>query len=237
MRTLYFTLLLLAVTATAQAGPIGIQVLDRQHSTHLRATNNVFSDPSGVTRSRQSNDRVFDTLSVPGQTAEYPGPIIVEASADLFDIYVYGSNATPQSATSANARTYFEFMTLSDVVAPITLDFSGAAQSYWSSGSVSLFDLTAGAAVWEYEWISGFSGSVPWMNRSGGGFEASLAPSTPLLLDNHYAFSMSMTTQGQEAEVQDLRVRLSGIHDIPEPSTVALLLAAFAAGAYRARHR
>jgi hypothetical protein len=229
-------LLSLIPTSDLLAGPIGINVLSATYSTSVSTTVRTY-DPTTlattttpVSRTLTSGSAIFDSLQGSPR-------VFAHASADTFSVGTSTSaffdlslNEVSAFAT-ALADTHLEFSTAQDQTAALAFDFTGFDQAQFSSGFVSLFDLTENLTLLNYEWGYPLAGSVPWECC----YQASIAHTQNLQASHVYALSMHTATDANTDE-QAVALRVSGLHAVPEPSTVLLLVAGviFTAG-YRWR--
>ena len=240
MRVWRFTLVaVLLGTGTAFADPFNINLLSATFRTRVSTT----ADSPGLpTTSRQtvSNTPTSDSLLVPVAPLHPSLPAAVGAIAEtgVFSVHADTTSSpslTPLYASSALALTELLFAPLQNGVATIDLDLttSGSGADHWSEGTISLFDTTTNAQIWNYGWdsIGAFMGGSGFWRPATYGV---LLDSSPLLLNDilsigtafdashQYRLLIYTLTQSQN-DHQGITLEVSGLHEVPEPASIALL--------------
>lgn len=150
--------------------------------------------------------------------------INAQAEANLLRISAFAAADYPNhDSSSASARSEFSFSPEMDTVAPITIDVTGWDHWYFSLGYVTLFDITSGATLWDYNW-DGPSGTLPWVDHAGEEPRgtANLTLGTELLEAHDYRLTMFTSVGSQEPSSPHILVQVSGLI-VPEPSAFALI--------------
>lgn len=224
---------LFSVSPVAGARSVEISVLDAEHSSRLNVRQGTVVAGEQVvtvtTRTSSSPRPVDDELQVSSR-------LFAKGHADVFSISAQTSatdSSVPIQSAGAHAETTLRFSTFADGLAPLSFAFTGDGQAYYSSGLVSLVDVTTDESMFMYSWDSSsfFDPSmIPWVSHGTGPhrFTASIA-AEPLLLASHvYELTMGASTNAQD-DAQRVTIDLSGLQvaPVPEPSTYAMLLMGF----------
>jgi hypothetical protein len=147
------------------------------------------------------------------------------ATADLFSVSTSTSAFfdlnLDQTSTfaKATAESWLEFAPTHDATASLGFQFdvTGLA-SVFSNGSVGLFDVTTNQALWTYAWDYPFNGNVPWTCC----YTANFNVQQQLFASHTYALHMLGSTNAN-TDSQGLRMSLSGLYRVPEPTGLTAL--------------
>ncbi len=190
-------------------------------------------------------------LNLESRTNESSAPIVdslvsqaawlnSQAETDFLRISAYAASDYPLHDTAAaSAKAVVNFSPTSTDVVPIFIDVTGRGHWYYSLGSISLFDVTAGAMMWNFDW-DGPSGTLPWVDH--GNEEprgtASLTMNTALQAAHDYRLTLFSWVSSQEPSSPHIQMQVGGIRVVPEPSPLTLLsLAGLALVAARFRRQ
>jgi len=207
---------------TAQAGPIGINVLNATYSVGITEQNK--TDGGTVTVSGDGASPVSKSLAGVDSSGA-----VINASASAAWLAV-SENIRQDSGFLAHASADFDvtFSALTDGYAPLDIDLTRSGE--YGSGLATLFDATTQQAVWKIYFGSDFGGCdicAP-VIISADGSQSFAAWGGPIAL----------TTALSAADVYDLHltsstlnpgfgtfssVGVSGLVPVPEPSTLLLL--------------
>jgi len=205
---------------SARASIMQVEVSSAQFSTFVSATyisNGWFTT---VSRPTISTSPTSDDLNVLGP-APYDGGGESRASSSLISVEAY--SAVFNGHGSAVATNQISFSPLADQTQTLSLLFSSDWRYYYCSGSVDLFDVTANADLWNYNW-SGFQGTVPWVPTGGiGSATAELDPETAFLSSHTYRLTM-ITGAGSASDTDEAMIQLQGLEAVPEPHHGSLLV-------------
>ena len=227
-------ILALGACAVSQANAqFGINVLNSQYTTYVmvQGTNGESGTiteagdfelwPWGNSRMTVSPVPIGDETYAP-----VSGQLSAHAGTELFGVSAYSSMAGLEHAVdvaagahnaTAGAESEIWFSPLASGTANIQLDFAAAYEWEYSSGSVSLIDLTSGQTLWNYGWYL-LSGTVPWSGLYGGSGAATLTLATDLNATDNYALDMyTQTFSDQDNELAS--IQLSGLEAVLEPPT------------------
>lgn len=219
--------LVMLLAPDSAATPITIDVLNSKYTTTLRVVTTLDYESETVTTERTifSVDPISDSMLVIGDLGAV-------ASADFSGVSTYTSSgfmledqSTVVQYATAVAETVIEFSSFTDGLAPIRIDLTaGGSTPDYSSGDVSLFDLTLNQPVWDYGWTQPYFFPFPWVPTGGGDvlYTALLQPETVLTASHLYRLRM-FTTTNANWDSQRITMELSGIQRVPEPSSLLFL--------------
>lgn len=207
--------------------PLDVTVLESTYSTSVSTTYDEFVDGSVV---RNSTSRE-NTSSVPlSDSLARKGHIEAVALANPFQVSAHTSSLRLEDNTfgvrsTATATSQLTFLPVSSGLTNIGLNFTGDFEWFFSSGSVSLSNTRLGQELWKYAWSSPISGSnVPWVDTTQTPrATATLTVPTFLSSTDRYELSTFLTTTSNPPDRQFVTIDVSGIHKVPEPSTIFLL--------------
>jgi hypothetical protein len=216
-----------------------VSILDTHFATDLSITT-----AKQIGRQTEISTSTQSSTSSTSLSKEIHGSAKVFASADANTFNVStGTSALWDSSLNevsafakASSQSIFSFNALANGFAPLTLDFDASkGQTFFSSGSISLYDTTSNQSLFLYDWSQGFVGNVP--------FTPSLFASVsvdPFLLSSHqYLMTMNVSTNAN-TDAQAASIRVSGLQQVgvvPEPETYALMLAGLLAVGIAVRRR
>ena len=162
------------------------------------------------------------------------------AETDFLRISSYAASDYPiHDTASASAKAVVNFSPSSTDVVPIFVDLVGRGHWYFSMGSISLYDVTAGAMLWNFDW-NGASGTMPWVDH--GSVEprgtASVTTNTALMQAHDYRLTLYSWVNSQEPSSPHIQMQVGGLRVVPEPSAIALVsLAGFGLMVARSRRK
>ena len=221
---------------TAPASPpFGVSVLNSQYTTYVFVQTNGANANVGTGTSGDfaiwsgGNSRMTlppiptsDSMSLGGS-----GTLAAEANVDTFGVSAFSDmvpafpQGWPGHNSTAGAESEIWFSPLTGGTATIGLDFSGAYTWYYSSGFVSLSDVTAGQTLWNYGWngLNLLDGSN-WMLNPDGTASATYSFQTDF--NPADTFKLTMYTQTfADYDEEQTAIQLSGLVEaIPEPSAI-----------------
>ncbi len=220
---------LFPVSPIASAQGVAIELLDEQHAIDLEVTEGRvvrrgrITEMETTTTNREATSPTPFDITLRGRSPD----IYARGDSDLFSIRAETEAADQnrfRQFASASPSTTLRFSTPADQLAPLTIDFVGNGQAYYSDGLVSLYDVTADTFVFNYSWncCNFFGGTVPWVEHTGGPdrYTATVTPE-PLLLASHvYELTMDTTTYAQD-DGQSIEIGLSGLYVSPAPEAPA----------------
>jgi len=211
------------------ADAISVNVLQARYTT------TVYADIAGapvVDRMLQGSLPTQDAVSIPPTLANRG--LSASADADLFASSVatssgYVDDALSNTHARASAETILSFRPVQDGVDTLDLLFTaGDNNPFFSSGTVSLVNLTANQTLWSVGWTKPNFFDLPWVDvfdpthPYDPWFTASLALNSAFSASNEYELRMFVTSDAN-FDGQRVGVQVSGLHATPEPSTLALL--------------
>jgi len=226
--------LILALPARSFATPISVNLLNSSYTLTLSGT--VTDNTTGPTPVTESATRVLSSLlpvsdslrlnSASGTAA------LAEGTAGLFSTTTHtnsGNRLADHSFSQADVGATFDFAPVSDSTGEIGIDFLGRFQSEFSSGFISLFDLTVNDNLWDYSWDHFQpTDTLPWV-RENGTVTASFFADSFLLASHTYRLQMFTSTNSNKDE-QLITVGVTGLQTVPEPASLTLIVAAAASG-------
>jgi len=235
-------ILLLGFALRAGAAGLPINILNTQYTNSVSVAGLIRPEGSGPfnfpqdyidanhLRTSISTEPVSDSMYHP-----VSGILEAEANAGLFRISVLtaadGRNDALRLRSNARASSELWFSPLTSETTTINLQFSGWNQWYYSSGRVSLFDVTSDDEVWNFWWEGFTQGTVPWVYQDpepGGPREtATLMLETDFIAGNSYKLSMHAGSTSVPADRQRILIELSGLDPIAVPEPTALSLVGF----------
>ena len=115
------------------------------------------------------------------------------------------------------------FSPLSNGLAPLTFSLSGGGSALFSSGEMSLSDLTNHKSLFDYSWKWPLgSNNVP--NWTCCSFQDTFGASVKLLDSHDYALNLRVSTNAG-SDAQSMRITMAGFTPaVPEPETWAMML-------------
>lgn len=220
--------LTVAFTSTGLADPLRINVLETQYTNSVSISGPTIEGDRWVmtnySRTTVSpvpiSDALYHPISGLPQAEAYAGPFEISAftapNIDHPDYVYYNAYASGASK--------IWFSPLASETTTINMQFLGwEDQSYYSGGSVRLFDVTSGSELWNYEWNGTLGGTVPWVLPGGAPLmTATVTVDTAFDAANVYELTLYTWTDSQEPERASMVIQLSGLEPLPEPSTFAL---------------
>jgi hypothetical protein len=232
--------------STATAEPIAIELLSGTFTTRVSITEFVsgFGSPlrPPVTREMVSAAPLSDALLVPvtpnpGLPA-LPSEVGAIAETDLFRVHAETSSfaPTPLWASSSLAKTDLVFRPVLTASGTIDITLTPAINTganHWSEGTIRLVDLTTMDTVWDVGWDSVVAGATPdhgfWrpptyhtiLYNAPLYTAGTLAFDTDFDASHAYALTIYTLTQSQN-DSQGIALEVTGLHVVPEPSTVWL---------------
>ena len=219
--TLVLLLFMLSIAVPLHAEPIGINVLNTQHTTTVWAQ---YRDLTGTTQPALTE--TISSSSAVSDRLEISPVMYAEARADLFGVST-STAAYPDFKTLLNgsgqsgaiAYTSLLFTPVQDADATLGLTFlTGIYESYFTEARVSLFDVTANQTLWSYESIR-TAGNVPWPSLGCCG--ATVVESNTLLTSHIYQLQLQADAQSSTDSMQ-MAVNVAGFYRVPEPSSLLL---------------
>lgn len=225
--------LTLALAPRSYSDPLPINILDAQYTTVVdyAEQTSIGGVATNFSRTMVSPVQIGDSLYNP-----VTGQLSAQADAGQFGISAYtaacGSNLLgydPFAQNSvANATSELWFSPLTSQTTTINIQISAWNQWQFTSGTLSLLDVTSGNELWNYWWgdfTSQNPGTVPWVITSGGdpNATATLQLDTSFNASDTYILTMNTVTASNPGDSEQILVQLSGLEPVPEPSTVAFL--------------
>jgi hypothetical protein len=242
LTTAGFILFLLIGNLYAQ--PIYVTASSAQYLTYVRVDQPTGTGPDNiVTRTTTSPNPISDEIDLPVLVVFGQGAIThAIANAGLFNV----SDQTGWGFAQAEAVSQLWFSPLADQTQTLTIQILADGRMgdpAYTSGQISLFDLTANSEVWGYNWDYAGSiyfpvpvssgGSIPGDFLSSGTADFSL--DTDFLASHQYELTLLVgSAAGDDSEM--VQIQLAGLQLVPEPSGVCLLVLAVL-GLSTARHK
>jgi len=211
---------------TAQAGPIGINVLNATYSVGITAQNK----PDGGTITVTGDGSSPASQSLVG--VDSSGSMInASASATWLAVSEFIHQDGNDFSGHASADFDLTFSALTDGTAALGVDWTKSGE--YGSGLAILFDVTTQQQVWRVSFGSDFGGCDLCPTQITGGSQSlfSYDPvvlSTALSATDVYDLHLTSSTLNPGFGTFS-SVAVSGIVSVPEPSTVLLLGIGFAA--------
>jgi hypothetical protein len=162
--------------------------------------------------------------------------VLAAASADWLSISV--SSRSMYSVVNARATSEVTFAPQMDGLA--TIGFDHVPDGPYSDGVVSLYDVVAGLELWRYTWGGGVNGTVTFPDAPAFHFRVDDPDGVPVLLpaalsaDHIYTLRLSGRTNSRN-DSSSASVRVTGLVNVPEPSTLLLLSMSFAGLVWRTK--
>jgi hypothetical protein len=209
--TAALTLALMSESAPAA----GLNILDTRYTTVVH-TYSFEGGEYNASRTNVSGSRIIDSLFHP-----VTGQLEAQADADLFRVTAYTAadgHDLFRAGSLAISESQIRFSLSESITLPLTIDFSGWGQWYFSGGYVRLVDLTSDLESWNY-WWQGFSGNVPWI-IGGEDPTASASVTVPTVFQagSIYALTLRTWTGSNPPDTERIRIQV-----VPEPSSLLVL--------------
>jgi hypothetical protein len=202
-------LVALATPLAASAEPFGIQVLSATCSASASAGGGGFPTITQTTTSCGSNVSV--DLDDPADEVR------ASASADLFAVAA-DSRAFLGPFSEASADTLLTFAPLTSGIVLLNIDVS-SFDSFYTDKSISLYDVTGATMLWEQTWHSFFSGGS--FGLLPASFDGTLDAFTAF--DSTHTYELQMHVDGESGGDHTAGgLRVTGLHTVPEPSSLLL---------------
>jgi hypothetical protein len=223
-----------AIASPAAAGPITVELLSAQYTTHVSTTahGSVTPEISRTTTSAGALDDIELWGANTGTVWDYAG---AAASAGAFDIFASTSTGDgfvdPNLHSAlASATTTLVFAPLADSFASILVSLeAGTTSSMWSEGVMTLTNLSTNEDLWRIGWDSVTTNTLWLPHTFGYDLLSSPLRAGPVvqetLLRQADRYQLSMYTQTQAAgDRQLIHVTTSGLQfkTVPEPASLLL---------------
>jgi hypothetical protein len=203
--------------AATSVHSIDVSILDAKYSTDL--SYGISGSSLALSATSPTPINYLFQAGVLGPTTPFAS---TSASANLFS--VSAATTAFSGFAKASADSVLSFSSLSTSAAPLTLDFLAGGTTLFTSGLVSLFDVTSNTSVFSYSWERLGASTIP--GFPGG--EMVLALDPELYAAHDYKLSMHVASDASN-DSENASIRLSGFHPVvaavPEPETYALMLA------------
>jgi hypothetical protein len=204
-------LALLAPT-TAHADPFSIQVLSATCSTTITLNRNQGGTPTTTTGCPVSQSLDF------GDPATLDPSAHAVSSANYFGTSV--DSHSNRARVDESAESLLTFSPVTDGTALLGIDFFSL---FFSTVSISLFDVTGQQQLWQQQWLGGFgSGDLGQLPPIG-----TVVVATAFSAAHDYALHL-LTTGSSANDATEASLRVSGLVAVPEPSSLLLLSAGLA---------
>jgi PEP-CTERM motif len=201
--------LALLAPLTAHADPFAIQVLSATCSTTITLNRAQGGTPTTTTGCPVSQSLDFVMLDEEGGVREAHAL----SSADYFATSVNSSSS--RALIDESAESLLTFSPLTDGTALLGIDFFNL---FFSTLSISLFDVSSQQLLWQQQWLGGFgSGDLGQLPPIG-----SVAVSTDFSAAHDYELHL-LTTGSSSNDGTQASLRVSGLVAVPEPSSLLLL--------------
>ena len=204
--------LALLTPLAAHAEPFGIQVLSATCSTTITLNQNQGGTPTTTTGCPVSQSLDF------GDPATLDPSAHSVASADYFGTSV--ESHSTRARVDESAESLLTFSPITDGTALLGIDFFNL---FFSTLSISLFDVTSQQLLWQQQWLGGF----------GSGDLGQLPPIGTVVVPTAFSavhdYALHLLTTGNSAnDATEASLRVSGLVAVPEPSSLILLGAGLA---------
>jgi hypothetical protein len=240
----------LLASDTASAEPISIELLSATFTTQVATWTSLNATPH--TRETTSSTPLSDSLlaaSIPNPAFPWI-PSFVGAIAETDFFRVHANTATLPSLTPpfwsalSVAKTELMFSPLTSATTTIGLTLTTAGSNdFWSEGTMSLYDVTANQYVWNHGWdatpLVDTQFGPPEYGHLLNGTPLNLGPlhiDTAFDLSHQYRLTLYTLTHAQN-DRQNITLEVSGLHVVPEPSTLWLVGIGVAVSVGRHRRR
>jgi hypothetical protein len=222
--------------STASADPITINLLSAMFTTRVATWTSFNAIPD--TRESTSSAPLSDSLLAPGSVTPFSlrDSIGAIAETDIFRVHADTTSTSypelgPIWSSLSMAKSELLFAPTATGLATIGLSLTKAGSNdFWSEGTVSLFDITANEFLWNHGWdVAAFPGNPLFGPPEYGHFLNGTPLNTgPLALDtafdasHQYQLTLYTLTHSQN-DTQNITLEVSGLHVVPEPSTLWLV--------------
>ena len=198
----------------AHADPFGIQVLSATCSTTITLNRNQGGTPTTTTGCPVSQS--LDSI-VPDEEGGVREAHAV-SSADSFSTSV--ASRSNLALVDESAESLLTFSPLTDGTGLLGIDFF---HLFFSTLSISLFDVTSQQLLWQQQWLGGF----------GSGDLGQLPPIGTVVVPTAFSaahdYALHLLATGNSAnDATEASLRVSGLVAVPEPSSLLLLSAGLA---------
>lgn len=153
---------------------------------------------------------------------------VAMASNSLFGMQVHTDAPGKDSGFDASSSIQMTFLPLVDQNQTINIQFINTANIEFTSGAVSLLDLSSNTELLDYVWPSSINepfGNVPFINDGSGNFNANLNVDISFLASDEYELIMQ-TSSNANGDDEFSQIQLSGLQPVPEPSSASLMVLA-----------
>ena len=230
MRRLLCVPLVLGLATPAFADSLGINILSATHTTSTFVRLRPSTGPiTTITQTMTDDAPVHDArLFEPGSwLTQIDFALGAEASAQLFQTTaasasLYMEDHTLVEHASASAQTTLTFRPEHSAAALLGIDFLlGRSSPWWSAADVRLTNLTTGNELWRYGWDF-------WLTAPGTSprnfLNASKSNSIETVFDASQLYALTiLSVTGANMDSELLTAEVTGLHEVPEPASIALL--------------
>lgn len=234
MRVVAFAVALVAMSASAQAEPITIQLVNQSYSTFVSST-----DPFGanVNHSLAGSDPVHDVVSAAsGLFAEaVAGPLSISAFTEASVMLASGAVATAK----AIATSVIDFKATSSGVAHLSVRDGLYGNPSFGFLVFDLLNVTTGQVLLNDGWNTGnISQWQNFQNQFREGFSANPGVDVSFNSTDVYRLTLSAETNAQ-GDRTNVRMTVGGLETarMPEPRTFTLLTLGLVVQAARTKLR